>query len=194
MFGHFTTLCVNGIKGYIPLVIINLAIYKYTHFLEKIWVEGLSALIFEFLYVGFLSCVFEQCLTFLIGNSRGYWSVLYFCDIIPTWCFFGYWNFLRRIQSEKRFWRKFFLTLPVPCISESCIEIKIKLNFYFYTSFWCLKRFCERLKGVHKTFRGTTKKCENKNLIYFFSSSGVRTGNLKFCEFYVSTYKMCLFT
>ena len=26
------------------------------------------------------------------------------------------------------------LTLPVPCISESCIEMKIKLNFYFYTS------------------------------------------------------------
>ena len=31
------------------------------------------------------------------------------------------------------------LTLPVPCISESCIEIKIKLNFYFRTSLWCLK-------------------------------------------------------
>ena len=30
------------------------------------------------------------------------------------------------------------LTLPVPCISESCIEIKIKLNFYFHTSLWCL--------------------------------------------------------
>ena len=24
------------------------------------------------------------------------------------------------------------LTLPVPCISKSCIEIKIKLNFYFH--------------------------------------------------------------
>ena len=33
------------------------------------------------------------------------------------------------------------LTLNVPCISESCIEIKIKLNFYFHTSLWCLKRF-----------------------------------------------------
>ena len=27
-----------------------------------------------------------------------------------------------------------FSTLPVPCISESCIEIEIKLNFYFHTS------------------------------------------------------------
>ena len=26
-------------------------------------------------------------------------------------------------------------TLTVPCISETCIEIKIKLNFYFRTSF-----------------------------------------------------------
>ena len=42
-------------------------------------------------------------------------------------------------------------TLNVPCISESCIEIKIKLNFYFHTSLWCLKkRFYEGLKGVWK--------------------------------------------
>ena len=38
------------------------------------------------------------------------------------------------------------LTLPVLCISESFIEIKIKLIFYFPTS-------C-----------AATKKCENKNL------------------------------
>ena len=56
------------------------------------------------------------------------------------------------------------LTLKDPIISESCIEIKIELNFYFHTSLWCLKRFYEGLKGLHKTFSGTTKKCENKNL------------------------------
>ena len=38
-----------------------------------------------------------------------------------------------------------YLTLPIPCISESYIEIKIKLNFYFHTSLWCLKRFYEGL-------------------------------------------------
>ena len=43
-------------------------------------------------------------------------------------------------------------------------EKKIKLNVYFHTSLWCLKRFYEGLKGLHKTFWGTTKKCENKNL------------------------------
>ena len=56
------------------------------------------------------------------------------------------------------------LTLKDPFISESCIEIKIKLNFYFHTSLWCLKRFYEGLKGLHKTFWGTKKKCENENL------------------------------
>ena len=29
---------------------------------------------------------------------------------------------------------------------------KIKLNFYFRTSLWCLKRFYEGLKGIHNTF------------------------------------------
>ena len=38
---------------------------------------------------------------------------------------------------------------------------KIKLNFYFHTSLWCLRRFYE---GLDKVFWGTTKKCENKNL------------------------------
>ena len=40
------------------------------------------------------------------------------------------------------------LTLNVSCISESCIDIKIKLNFYFHTSLWCLKRFYEGFKGL----------------------------------------------
>ena len=52
-----------------------------------------------------------------------------------------------------------FLTIPVPTRRE-----KINLNFYFQTSLWCLKRFYKSLTGLHKTFWGTTKKCENKNL------------------------------
>ena len=35
------------------------------------------------------------------------------------------------------------LTLKDPFISESCIVIKIELNFYFHTSLWCLRRFNE---------------------------------------------------
>ena len=60
------------------------------------------------------------------------------------------------------------LTLPVLCISESCIEIEINLNFYCHTSLWCFKRFYQGLWGLHKTFRGTTKKSENKHLVNFF--------------------------
>ena len=37
------------------------------------------------------------------------------------------------------------LNLPGPWISESCIKIKINLNFYFHTSSWWLKRFYEGL-------------------------------------------------
>ena len=48
------------------------------------------------------------------------------------------------------------LILSTPCISESWIEVTINLNFYFQTSLWCLK-----------TFWGTTKKYENKNVSYF---------------------------
>ena len=54
------------------------------------------------------------------------------------------------------------LTLPVP-ISDK--EKRIKVNFYFHASLWYLKRFYEDIKDLHKTFWGTTKKCENKNLI-----------------------------
>ena len=37
------------------------------------------------------------------------------------------------------------LTLPVLCILEIHIKIKIYLNYYFHTSLWCLKRFYEGL-------------------------------------------------
>ena len=47
----------------------------------------------------------------------------------------------------------FILMLPFLCISENCIETKIKLKFYFYT--------------LHKAFWGTKKKCENKKYFLF---------------------------
>ena len=42
------------------------------------------------------------------------------------------------------------LKLNDPCISESCVEMKIKLNFYFHTSLWCLKWFYEVLQSPDK--------------------------------------------
>ena len=56
-----------------------------------------------------------------------------------------------------------WLTLPAPIPGK-----EKKITFYFHTSFWCLKRFHEALKVLHKTFWGTTKKCEKENLSKFF--------------------------
>ena len=62
---------------------------------------------------------------------------------------------------------------------------EIKLNFNFHFSLWCLKRF-EGLKGLHKTFWGTTKKCENKNLIVISielsEMHGTLRVNIGFCK------------
>ena len=38
------------------------------------------------------------------------------------------------------------------------------LNVNNRTSLWCLTKFYEGLKGLYKTFWGTTKMYENKNL------------------------------
>ena len=62
-------------------------------------------------------------------------------------------------------------SLPNPGQSE-----KIKLNFYFRTSLWCLKRFYE---GLHKTFWGSAKKREKKKFNWIFSlSPGLRREGL----------------
>ena len=38
------------------------------------------------------------------------------------------------------------------CIMRTNIGVRMAQNFYFHTSFWCLKRFYEGLKGLTKTF------------------------------------------
>ena len=72
---------------------------------------------------------------------------------------------LRNLQLQKGC--DFSLIFFNPSRQDTRRSEKIYLNFYFYTSLWGLKRFYEGLKGLHKTFWGTTKKWENKNLTYF---------------------------
>ena len=48
-----------------------------------------------------------------------------------------------RVMSHQR------LTLLAQCISESCVQIKINLKFYFHTSLWFLKRFFEGLLNLN---------------------------------------------
>ena len=54
----------------------------------------------------------------------------------------------------------FPLTLSVPIPDE-----KRELNFNVHTSLWCLKRFYEGLKGLHKTCEAPqgSVKTENKS-------------------------------
>ena len=47
-----------------------------------------------------------------------------------------------------------YLTLPVPCISESCIKIKIKLIFFFFTL------LCGASKGFMMAFKAFIKSLE----------------------------------
>ena len=54
------------------------------------------------------------------------------------------------------------LTLKDPLIFESCIEIKIKLTFYFHTSLWCLKRFMKAFKALIKPFEAPQKSVKIK--------------------------------
>ena len=59
------------------------------------------------------------------------------------------WKFVRITKLVLLFEKRIHLNLFCP---NSGRREKIKLNFYFRTSLWCLKRFYEGLKGLHKTF------------------------------------------
>ena len=73
-----------------------------------------------------------------------------------------FWDTTKKCENKNlSFYFNTTSTVPVPISGE---EKKINLNLYFHTSLWCGKRFYEGLKGPHKTFWGTTKKCESKNL------------------------------
>ena len=43
---------------------------------------------------------------------------------------------------------------------------KINLNFYFHFSLWCLKRFYEGLKGLHKTFKASQRSVKIFKLVF----------------------------
>ena len=78
---------------------------------------------------------------------------------------------LKRKEISKEFSlfaNTFFLLSHIWCFNPSHPnprqKEKINLNFYFHTSLWCLKRFLEGFKALHKTLWSTKKECENKNL------------------------------
>ena len=53
------------------------------------------------------------------------------------------------LRVKKNYLRYFDLN---PYRSHPERREKINLHLYFHSCLWCLKRFCEDLKGFHKTF------------------------------------------
>ena len=87
---------------------------------------------------------FYLCLLFQWVET--FQRITWYCSYRYFWCtsfFFRYFSFWRK----SKYVDISYLTLSVQRISERCIERKIKLNFYFHTSLWCLKRFYEGLKA-----------------------------------------------
>ena len=70
------------------------------------------------------------------------------------------------------------LTLPAPCISESCIKIKTNWNFYFNFSWWYLKRFMKALKAFIKPFQAPQRSAKIKISVNFFPLSGIGAGGV----------------
>ena len=102
-------------------------VFKYTYFFLKVTrvrPQLTKLLIFSVFWGLKVALWLLSCFWFLL-------SVIFFLKntfkTAEFWCVAG-------LTAISR-----LLTLPAPCISENCVEIKIKLNFYIHTSLWCLK-------------------------------------------------------
>ena len=60
-----------------------------------------------------------------------------------TLMFLSYRNQSKDLTTICLLYLAIYWILNVPCISESCTEIKIKLDIYFHTPLWCLRRVYE---------------------------------------------------
>ena len=70
------------------------------------------------------------------------------------------------------------LTLPVPCISESCIEINIKLIFIFTLLCGTSKGFMKALKALIKPFEEPQRNVKRKINLIFSLQPGLRREEL----------------
>ena len=71
------------------------------------------------------------------------------------------------------------LTSPVICISESCIEIKVKVIIYLTLLCGPSKGFMKAFKAFIKSFETPQRSVKIKIELNFFSSSGVGAGRVK---------------
>ena len=130
-----------------------------------------------------LSCSF--LLFVWLGNNSEIVNII-FMEKYAIWCnnyqmraFSLHIHFWKNAKRKRWIWKyhkmfliirnKTYLLLIIVSYSSLTHPVSVpdeekKLSFYFRTALWCLKRFYEGLKGFHKIFWGTKKKCENKNL------------------------------
>ena len=66
--------------------------------------------------------------------------------------------------------------IPPYAFQKVILKLNFNLNSSFCTSSCCLKRFYEGLKGLYKTFWGTTKKCKIKKLLSSLRPGSEREG------------------
>ena len=72
-----------------------------------------------------------------------------------------------------------FLTLLAPCISETCIKIKIKVNFYFCSSLCASKGFVKASKAFIKPFDAPQTSVKMRIEVNFLFRSGIVMGRVK---------------
>ena len=147
---------------YVSYVYIHLYIYIYIYIYIYLYIciyvciyYGLWALFYYYIYVYnmyYYIYIWSLCaFTCWMGSEAHYPFTVTehgHCDCVYNWRWKNQWElkFSSKFRYEKIIRHVEFqylgittLNLPVSCISESCIGIKIKLNFYFHTSLWCFK-------------------------------------------------------
>ena len=92
-------------------------------------------------------------------NSLSTWNL----EFLNSWKGQSLVLFFLKFHNQITF-EYFHVTLPAPCISGSCIKIKINLNFHLHTSLWYLKRFYES-SIVNEVIRGNFKSFLQKDFI-----------------------------
>ena len=153
MFILFILSCLTEIKN------LQFRNIRRCNFLAVLLIEQMIYVIFpkeneELANIRSVFCQFEKKQTntimrnkrdpFFLQNENQFHSIIVFLTCYSS-C---QWHFLFFILHFSMITTAHFLcklTLPVPYISESCIEIKIRLNFYFHSSLRLLQRFCESL-------------------------------------------------
>ena len=87
---------------------------------------------------------------------------------------------LEELILKRKKYHNVILTLSAPSISESCLNMKINLNFYFHTSLQCLKRFFKAFQAFIKSFEAPQGSVKIKFKLLFSLRQGSERERLIF--------------